>query len=249
MIPCAACTTRNVSAQRDGAVLVLRLHTAEGPLKWGAAVGSVHAQLGRVFEQVAREPDVRAVLLTGTGASFCAEMAMEELPDPAEAALWQRITQEGTDLIERFLDIPVPVVAAINGPALIHAELPMLADIVLGADTMTLADQAHFVHGIVPGDGAHVVWPALLGPNRGRAFLLTGEAIDAQEALRLGLVAEVLAQRDLWVRALAVTQHLASRPSAVARGTRALFTAPWKRRMAHDLAEGFAREGAGFAAA
>jgi len=62
---------------------------------------------------------------------------------------------------------------------------------VLAADTALFQDAPHFMSGIVPGDGAHVVWPHLLGPNRGRYFLITGQELNARTAFEYGVVNEV----------------------------------------------------------
>ena len=95
---------------------------------------------------------------------------------------------EGKRLLMNLLDIPMPMISAVNGPALIHAEIPVLCDIVLASETAAFQDAPHFPNGIVPGDGVHLVWPLLLGANRGRYFLLTGQKLSAQEALTLGVV-------------------------------------------------------------
>ncbi len=93
------------------------------------------------------------------------------------------------------LNIEVPMIAAVNGPALIHAELAVLCDIVIASDNAEFQDAPHFPNGVVPGDGVHVVWPLVLGPNRGRYFLLTGQKLSAKEALDLGVVSEVVVTR------------------------------------------------------
>jgi enoyl-CoA hydratase/carnithine racemase len=79
------------------------------------------------------------------------------------------------------LDIEAPMIAAVNGPALIHAELALLCDIVLASETAIFQDLPHFPSGLVPGDGVHVVFPLLLGANRGRYSLLMGQKIPAHE--------------------------------------------------------------------
>jgi enoyl-CoA hydratase/carnithine racemase len=237
----------NVAFERREGVLQMRLHSAGQSLLWGARPDSIHAQLGDAFHAVARDGANRAVILTGTGADFCAGMDMAQLPDPGEAGLWQRIMREGRDLLLHLMDIPVPVVAAVNGPAWVHAELPVLADIVLAADTASFADVAHFTQGVVPGDGAHVVWPMLLGPNRGRHFLLTGTTLSAAQAHELGVVAEVVAGSDLQQRAWEVAHALAAKPLAVLRGTREVLTAPIRKRLQEELVSGLALEGLGFA--
>src|SRR5258705_280740 len=76
---------------------------------------------------------------------------------------WDRIYIEGKDLLMNLLDIPVPVIGAVNGPAFIHAELVTMSDIVIASDTAIFADLAHFPGGTVPSDGVHVWWEMLLG--------------------------------------------------------------------------------------
>jgi enoyl-CoA hydratase/carnithine racemase len=140
------------------------------------------------------------------------------------------------------MDIEVPVVAAVNGPAWRHAELPLLADIVIASDTALFCDSGHFPGGQVPGDGVHVVFPMLLGMNRARYFLLTGQAIGAQEALRLGLVNEVLPKDQVLARAREHARALAARPEVLVRHTRALLAEPIKRQLQEYLPLGLYNE-------
>jgi enoyl-CoA hydratase/carnithine racemase len=226
----------------DG-VLVMALHTRGGPALWGTSLTSLHRELGQAFLDVARDRENRVVVITGTGDSFCAGMDAEErFHEPSLAEMWPRIYEEGVALLENLLAIPVPVIGAVNGPALIHAELVVLSDIVLAADHAEFADLAHVPGGAVPGDGVHTVWPMLLGPNRGRYFLLTGERIVAEEARRLGVVAEVLPADRLMPRALEHAASLARLPLPVLRNTRAVLTRNLRRRLQDELAYGLGAE-------
>jgi len=137
----------------------------------------------------------------------------------------------------------VPVIAAVHGAAFVHAEIPLLADIVLASETARFADKAHAIAGVVPGDGVHVVWPMLLGPNRGRYFLLTGQEIAAREALSLGLVGEVLPADRLTDRAWEHARAIAARPPLANRYTRLLLTRYLKERLAAELEQGLTMEG------
>ena len=94
--------------------------------------------------------------------------------------------------------------------------LPSLCDIVIASENAAFQDAPHFPNGIVPGDGVHVVWPLVLGPNRGRYFLLTGQKLSAREALAHGLVARVVA-REAWLEeAKRVAREIATKgPIAV----------------------------------
>jgi enoyl-CoA hydratase/carnithine racemase len=74
------------------------------------------------------------------------------------------------------------MISAVNGPALRHSEIPLLCDIVLAAEEATFQDSAHYPNGMPRGDGVHILYPLLLGLNRGRYFLLTGQTLHARQA-------------------------------------------------------------------
>jgi enoyl-CoA hydratase/carnithine racemase len=136
------------------------------------------------------------------------------------------------------------MIAAVNGPARVHAEIAVLCDVVLAAETADFSDAAHF-HGfeVVPGDGSHVVWPLLLGPNRGRHFLLTGQVLSAREAHSLGVVAEVLPAAELLPRARALAAEIARRNPVTLRYTRVALTMPLRQALEAHLSHGLALEG------
>ena len=229
-------------ARSDG-VLEIRLHTRGEDARWGTSAQSLHNELGLACAEVAQDLDNRVIILTGTGDTFIAAMDREErAPEPSLAAMWPRIYREGLALLENLLALPVPVIAAVNGPALIHAEIAVLSDIVLAAEHAEFADLAHIPGGAVPGDGVHSVWPMLLGPNRGRYFLLTGERIPAREALRLGVVAEVLPPAELLPRARELAQQLATLPPETLRHTRRLLVRQLRHRLRDELELGLAVE-------
>jgi enoyl-CoA hydratase/carnithine racemase len=230
-------------ARTDDGVLELTIHTRGAEAMWGTSERSLHNELGLAFADIARDPQNKVIVLTGTGRSFIAAMDRQErAPESSLAALWPRIYVEGMALLENLLALPVPVIAAVNGPALIHAEIAVLSDIVLAADHAEFADLAHVPGGAVPGDGVQTVWPMLLGPNRGRYFLLTGQRIAAQEALRLGVVAEVLAADQLLPRARELAHQLARLPTQTLRHTRRLLVRHLRRRLAEELDVGLAAE-------
>lgn len=231
-------------ARSEAGVLEMTLHTRGGPALWGTSRTSLHAELGQAFRDVAADPQNKVIVLTGTGETFIAASDPEErFHETSLAAMWPRMQDEGLAMLQNLLAIPVPMIAAVNGPALIHAELAVLCDVVLAADHAEFADLAHIPGGTVPGDGVHTVWPMLLGPNRGRYFLLTGERIGAQEARRLGVVGEVLAPAELLPRAHQLAEQLARLPALTLRHTRAVLMREWRRRMADELAFGLAHEG------
>jgi len=140
------------------------------------------------------------------------------------------------------------VIAAVNGPAFIHAELAVMADIVLASQAAVFADKAHGIAGVVPGDGVQTIWPLLLGPNRGRYFLLTGQEIGAEEALRLGIVGEVLPPDRLLERAWEHGRTIAARPAQANRYTRMVLTERLREQLDRELGHGLIIEGMGILA-
>jgi enoyl-CoA hydratase/carnithine racemase len=233
--------TAALELDSDG-IMTIRLHSRGASLKWNALP---HRELPEVFERIAADGGIKVVILTGTGGSFTElDASFEERIVRGESSATQMDegTYEARRLIDNLLRIGVPVIAAVNGPAPVHAELAVLSDIVICTDDTYLQDAAHVPCGLLPGDGVQVVWPLLLGPNRGRYFLLTGERIAADEAKTLGIVSEVVARDDLYERAMAHARRLAACNPVFLRNLRDIFVRPLRRAMALDLDFGLALE-------
>jgi enoyl-CoA hydratase/carnithine racemase len=228
--------------RRDG-VLCVTLHTNGDSLRWSLPV---HRDLPDLFHDIGQDRENKAVILTGTGAEFTGPRVMTDKPllfkERMSFETADTIIREGKAGMMNFLNIDVPIVSALNGPAWRHGEMPLLADIVIATDTVKFQDSAHFPGGQVPGDGMHVVMPLLLGANRGRYFLLMGQVIDAQKALELGLVSEVVAADKLMPRAWEIASMLAGRPRALVRLSRQVLTEELKRRAQDLLAFGLYAE-------
>ena len=126
---------------------------------------------------------------------------------------WEGIRWHGEQLVMNLLNIQAPVIACINGPALRHPEIPLFADIVLAVQDSSVQDAGHFLVNAVPGDGMHIVFPALLGINRARYFLITGQTLNAQECKDLGLVSEILSRDELLPRARALAARAINQKS------------------------------------
>ncbi|RYD92361.1 MAG: enoyl-CoA hydratase/isomerase family protein [Sphingomonadales bacterium] len=238
-------------ARSDDGVLTMRLHYNDGKFLWGFPQ---HEEVADCLLQIARDRHNKVVIVTGTGDVFLD--AFEPIDDMA--ALFKPSFQEfcshhlsvGHRLIQYHLDIEVPMIGVVNGPAGIHAELAVMCDIVLAADDAYFADSAHFPNGIAPGDGVHIVWPELLGVNRGRYFLLMGEKIYAEEAKRLGIVSEVMPRAQLADRAKEIATGLARHDPIMLRHTRAMLVQKLRKAVADLLPLGLhAAYGASMASA
>jgi enoyl-CoA hydratase/carnithine racemase len=183
------------------------------------------------------------VIMTGTGSSFSGPAGSVKTFPEGTPSDWDRVQRVARRLISSLLDIDALVISCVNGPALRHAEIPLLADIVLAAPEAAFQDTAHFANRLVPGDGMNIVMPFLMGYNRGRYCLLTGESIDADRAKALGLVNEILPRDQLLPRAWQLADQLVQQNPLVLRYTRRLFMHPLKA-LVHDVfGYGLALEG------
>jgi enoyl-CoA hydratase/carnithine racemase len=192
-----------------------------------ALTRSMVAQLMEAVDDLYLEKRVRAIILTGAGESFSvgadvAEMhASDELPDPAEQ--WGADAADFRDLLVRMLEITKPIIAAVNGPALgAGAALVAASDVVVADEgaTFGLPDARH---GLVAGLAAPLVCYRVGAGQAGR-LLLTGEPIDATEALRLGVFHELQPSDKVWERAMQVAgQCAAGAPEAIQLTKRLLY--------------------------
>jgi enoyl-CoA hydratase/carnithine racemase len=231
----------NLAMSRDtNGVLEVRFHSNGGPLVF---TGQTHTDLVDAFYAISRDRANQVVILTGTGDEWIAQIDFASLGDVTNPRVWDQIYWEGKKVLQNLLDIEVPVIAAINGPALLHSEYALLCDIILASETAVFQDMPHLNGGIVPGDGVHVVWPLVLGPQRGRYFLLTQQRLSAQESLSLGVVNEVLPADQLLPRARELAAQIARIPFLTRRYTRVALTQRLKRQILDDVGYGLALEG------
>jgi enoyl-CoA hydratase/carnithine racemase len=234
---------KTIRMNREDGILEMQFHTDGGPLQWSLLA---HNEFERAFLEVGRDRGNEVIIMTGTGSEFCGP-AIEPGKHPNRNTMtpeiYDPIFWESKQILPHLLAIEAPVIAAINGPAVRHAEIPLLADIILASEHTYFQDTAHFPGGMVPGDGMHIVMPLLMGLNRARYFLLTGQKLSALEAQTIGLVNEVLPHADLMARARELARQLLKQPRLVRRYTRIALTEELRGRMHGLLGYGLALEG------
>ncbi|MCP5044506.1 MAG: enoyl-CoA hydratase/isomerase family protein [bacterium] len=199
---------------------VLRITLDHPSSKLNAVDALLHSELARLFRELKREDEARAVVLTGSGPAFSAGGDFDWFPSLDDTAKLDHLRRDAKQLIWDLLDVEIPIVAAINGHAIgLGASIALLCDTIFMAEGATIADP-HVSVGIVAGDGGTVIWPLVLGPARAKRYLLTGDPLRAAEAESMGLVNQVLPPDRLQEESLAFAQRLAAAAPLAVRYTK-----------------------------
>jgi enoyl-CoA hydratase/carnithine racemase len=215
----------------EAGVLTVRFHTGNAPVIF---TGRIHTDFTRVLDDIAFDRGNRVLVLTGTGDRFMTEIDVQSLGDITKPMVADVAYMEGRRVLQRLVDLEMPIVAAINGPVSVHSEYVLLADVVIASETTTFSDFPHLTYGLVPGDGIHIVWEEALGVNRARHLIMTQGAFGAVEAKQWGAIAEVVPQERVLPRALEVAEEIAKRPQLLSR----YIAVAIRRRISRHLAEG-----------
>jgi enoyl-CoA hydratase/carnithine racemase len=220
-------------------VLEVVLHTNGDTLIFN---GYTHEEFVELFHQINQDAGNRVVILTGAGEAFIDRIDAEGF-DFFSPRGYDKIYREGKKVLLNLIDIPVPVIAALNGPTTVHSEYALLADIVITTPDTVFQDKPHFAFGIVPGDGIHSLWPEVIGSIRGRTFVLTQQIIGADEAKTLGVISEIVTRDRLLPRAREIAGRIAQLPPLTTSYTRVALTQKLRRVLDESVGYGLALEG------
>ena len=209
--------------------------TLDRPDALNALTVPLKHELLAAFEQVAGDAAVRAVVLTGAGRAFCAGQDLRERLEPDAAPLEEEIRLRYNPLVRAMVGLEKPLIGAINGVAAGAG-----ASLALACDLRIAAEGASFLLafgrvGLVPDSGATWLLPRLIGGAKAAELALTGAALSAADAERLGLVLRVVPAGELAAAAQALAAHLAEgAPRALALTKRAL-AASWDATLEEQL--------------
>lgn len=204
----------------DGPVATL---TLDRPEALNALTAPIKVALRKALESIAADRSVRAVILTGAGRAFCAGQDLAERDEPDAAPLEVELRERYNPIIRTLRSMGQPVIAAVNGVAAGAG-----ASIAFACDIRIAAEEARFVLafgriGLIPDSGATWFLPRLVGSARTAEMALVGDPIDAEHALRIGLVSKVVPRDELLAAARALGDQLAaSAPLALAMTKQAL---------------------------
>jgi enoyl-CoA hydratase/carnithine racemase len=222
----------------EAGVLEVTLHTEDESLIFDA---DAHAEFVDLFRAIGQDQDTRAVILTGAGDAFIDNIDGSKF-DFGTAKGFHKMFFEGREVLANLINIPVPVIAAVNGPATVHSEYVLLCDVVLATPDTVFQDKPHAAFGIVPGDGIHSLWPHVIGPVRGRYFVMTQQILSAEDAKAYGAVNEVVPRDQLLPRAHEIAGKIAALPPLTAKLSRLAVTQPLRRLVEDSVAFGLALE-------
>ncbi len=218
--------------QRDGAILTVTLNRPEVK---NASNALMEQELCRVFTEVNHDAQTRVLILTGAAETFCGGGDfgyIREMMD-APSKMWD-VLPAAKRLVFSMLDCSKPVIAKINGHAIgLGATLALFCDVSFAANHARIADP-HVAIGFVAGDGGAVIWPQLIGYNRAKEYLFTGDAILAPEAERMGLINHAVPAVELDARVLAYASKVAAMPARAVQWTKASINIGLKQ-LAHSI--------------
>jgi len=213
----------------DGAVTTLTLNRPE---RHNALSIELRSALTQALGAIAADPDARCTIVTGAGASFCSGMDHTEFG--GDAAQRRRLLEVNEAFFAALLDHPLPLIAAVNGPALGGGfALAALCDLRLAAPTAEFGfPEAH--RGIPPSLGSTL---RVLPPAVAHDLVLTGRSLDAAQAAALGLVSAVTSAEDLLAAARERAGEIAAIPPRATRTSIAwMRQGPWREQLEHESA-------------
>jgi enoyl-CoA hydratase/carnithine racemase len=238
----------SMSRSEDG-VLLIKWHEKGGTAPWTLLM---HRAIPEMLKEAGRDVENEVFILGGTGGDFFQFQKIPPLPlNPNVAALagftnqpaqqdicedpqsffwlsYEHIYYDGCRLVESIVnDIEVPTIGVLNGSG-IHSEIALLCDVTLMSDDATIMDP-HMNLNWAAGDGIQIAFRMAMGYKRSVYALMTGQQIDAETALKWGMVNEVLPKEKLYDRAQELARSFASRDRMVRRVNTQILRAPLRR--------------------
>lgn len=199
---------------------ILRI-VLEGP-NFNAVGPQAHRELADIWPIIGLDDSVRAVVIRGAGErAFSAGGSFDLIEEMiGDHGTRTRVMREARDLVRNIIEVPQPIISAINGPAagagLVSA---LLADISVAGRGAKIVD-GHVRLGVAAGDHAAICWPLLTSMAKAKYHLLTNEVITGEEAERIGLVSLCVDDEDVQDRAMEIARKLAAGSRAGIQGSK-----------------------------
>jgi 2-(1,2-epoxy-1,2-dihydrophenyl)acetyl-CoA isomerase len=187
--------------------------TLNRPEKFNAFNKEMAYLLQQTFTDISNNKAIRAVLLTGAGKAFCAGQDLAEATSEAFPGFVEVVSKHYNPIIKQIRELPLPVIAAVNGVAAgAGANIALAADIVFAADNASFV-QAFSKIGLVPDSGGTFILPRLIGIQRATALMFSGDKLNATDAANMGMIYKCVPTEDLQNKAMEYAQKLATMPT------------------------------------
>ena len=192
--------------------------------------------LQKQLDAFGENPEIRAIVITGSGKAFCAGQDLKEVTTPELHPGFKKILEEHYNpIIERIRAINKPIIAAVNGVAAGAG-----ANIALACDIVVASEKASFIQafskiGLVPDSGGSFYLPRLIGFQRASALMLLGDKVAAQQARELGMVYKVFESETFQQQALDLAQEMAQMPTKALGLTKQLLNASFNNTLDQQL--------------
>lgn len=217
---------KELRVQQDNHILLVTLNRPE--IHNAISHTEMVQEIESLCELVNKNQDIRAMVLTGAGKSFCAGGNVKDMLNKSDmfGGSEREIEQSYKNGIQRIplalWNVEIPVIAAVNGAAVgAGCDLAMMCDIRIASHRARFAES--FVKlGIIPGDGGAWFLPRVIGMAKASQMALTGDMLNAESALDWGLISECHESEELIDRAMSIAQSIASNPPLAVRATKKL---------------------------
>jgi enoyl-CoA hydratase len=233
--------TDRLATEIDGRVATI---TLTSPEILNSFDEELHSAFTDALRHVLATKEARAIVVASTGKAFSAGGDFEFMKiGHADPTFLAHHVDVGRQLLMAIVECPLPIIAAVQGPAIgLGATVALACDCVVAARTAMIADP-HVQIGLVAGDGGCLVWPVAAGMMRAKRYLLTGDRLSAEEAYTFGLVTDLVdTPEEATPAAHALAARIAGLPPLAVQGTKRALVSVMRHRASEVVDVAFAHE-------
>lgn len=223
-----------IISENVGKVLKLTLNR---PDKYNSFVREMALALQGELDRADKDPEIRAVYLTGNGKAFCAGQDLAEAIDPEGPELTKIVSEHYNPIIEQIRNLSKPVVAAVNGVAAGAG-----ANIALACDIAVASSKASFIQafskiGLIPDSGGTYTLPRLIGLQKASALMMLGDKVTAADAEQMGMIYKAIDVESFEEDSMKIATTLSEMPTKALEYTKRLLNVSYQNSLEDQLKE------------